>query len=116
MAPLEHLRSESVTLVSSLIYDKPELEAQLLSILMHKLGDKSKKLGSKVAFLISKLMVKHPRMKRIVLREASREIPSRPSLMIALCLGREVCLLDWNDNSIRSVRAASFQLYRVQRK
>ena len=72
MAPLEHLRSEAVTLVSDLLYDKPEQEAELLRILIYKLGDRAKKVGSKVAFLISKLIEKHPRMKLIVFKEASQ--------------------------------------------
>lgn len=71
MAPLDHLRSEAVTLLSTLLYDRPEQEAQLLRILIHKLGEKTKKTGSKVAFLISKLITKHPRMKFIVLREVT---------------------------------------------
>eukprot|EP00210_Caulerpa_lentillifera_P000607 g588.t1 len=72
MAPLDHLRSEAVTMVSNLLYEKPEQEGQLLRILIHKLGEKTKKTGSKVAFLISQLIIKHPRMKSVVLREAEK--------------------------------------------
>eukprot|EP00955_Chlamydomonas_euryale_P012320 132407-Chlamydomonas_euryale.AAC.1 len=52
-----------------LLSQKPEAEAQLLSGLVNKLGDPSRKVASKAGFLLSQLLLQHPAMKPVVVRE-----------------------------------------------
>ncbi len=57
------------------IYDllcrKAEAEAKLLSGLVNKLGDPSRKVASKAGYLLSQLLLQHPAMKPVVVREVS---------------------------------------------
>jgi ribosome biogenesis protein MAK21 len=55
-----------------LLARKPEGEARLLAGLVNKLGDPSRKLASKAAYLLSQLLGEHPVMKPVVVREVSR--------------------------------------------
>lgn len=48
---------------------KPEGEARLLAALTNKLGDPSRKVASKAGFLLSQLLLQHPAMKPVVVRE-----------------------------------------------
>jgi hypothetical protein len=44
----------------------------LLSALVNKLGDPSRKLASDAAFLLGQLLLQHPAMKAVVVREVSK--------------------------------------------
>ena len=52
-----------------LLTKKPEGEARLLSGITNKLGDPSRKIASNAGFLLSQLLMSHPGMKPVVLRE-----------------------------------------------
>jgi hypothetical protein len=52
----------------------------LLSALVNKLGDPSRKLASDAAFLLSQLLLQHPAMKAVVVREV-RPTYSPPVLL-----------------------------------
>lgn len=45
---LEYVKERAVAAAAELLRQKPEAEAQLLSLLVNKLGDPSRKLASKV--------------------------------------------------------------------
>eukprot|EP00884_Botryococcus_braunii_P007419 jgi/Botrbrau1/16679/Bobra.0068s0095.1 len=69
---LEFVKDKCVKAAASLLQAKPEGEARLLAALVNKLGDPSRKLASKVAYLLSQLLAQHPRMKLVVTREVER--------------------------------------------
>ena len=52
-----------------LICRKSEAEARLLPALVNKLGDPSRKIASKAGYLLSQLLLQHPAMKPVVVRE-----------------------------------------------
>ena len=65
--------------IYELLSKKPEAEARLLTALTNKLGDPSRKVASNSGFLLSQLLVSHPQMKPIVVREVERFL-FRPGL------------------------------------
>ena len=66
---LPHPKSRAVAINYELLEAKPEQEAVLLTLLVNKLGDTDGKIASKVVYLLNQLLVKHPNMKPIVIRE-----------------------------------------------
>jgi ribosome biogenesis protein MAK21 len=84
---VDHLSRDNLDFVkdraSKTAYDllaaRPEAEATLLSTLVNKLGDPSRKLASKVGYLLTTLLVAHPGMKAVVVREVER-FAFRPGL------------------------------------
>jgi ribosome biogenesis protein MAK21 len=58
---------------------RPEQEAQLLRIIINKLGDPERKLASNAGYLITKLLSHHEGMKHVVVREVENFI-YRPGL------------------------------------
>lgn len=52
-----------------LLVKKPEGEAKLLGGLVNKLGDPERKMASTAGFLLSQLLLQHPAMKVVVVRE-----------------------------------------------
>ena len=87
VASLENLSKDNLDFVKDrasktafdLIMDRPEAEQALLSTLVNKLGDPSRKLASKVGYLLTTLLVAHPGMKAIVVREVE-SFAFRPGL------------------------------------
>ncbi|RKF79583.1 Ribosome biogenesis protein NOC1 [Golovinomyces cichoracearum] len=75
---VEYARSRVVTYVYELLRDKPEQEANLLRLLVNKLGDPDKKIASRTSFLILQLQTSHPLMKPIIIRSIETEILLRP--------------------------------------
>ncbi len=71
-----HASAVQAQCMYDLLVSKPEGEAKLLTALVNKLGDPSRKLASKTGFLLAQLLMAHPRMKPIVAREVSA--PSLP--------------------------------------
>ena len=69
MDPLEFLRERATRLVFQLLADKPEQEGRLLAALVNKLGDPRKKLASRVAYYMDRLLAQHPMMKEVIIRE-----------------------------------------------
>ncbi|BFZ57616.1 RNA-binding ribosome biosynthesis protein mak21 [Savitreella phatthalungensis] len=67
--PLPFPRNHMVRYVYDLLKDKPEQEANLLRLLVNKLGDKDSKIASKASHFILQLQQAHPMMKAIIVRE-----------------------------------------------
>lgn len=60
------VRSKSCQVIFDLLVTKPEQEQNLLNLLVNKIGDQEKKVSSKIVFLLSQVLVKHPAMKSIL--------------------------------------------------
>lgn len=75
---LEFARSHAVGYVWELLKEKPEQEANLLRMLVNKLGDKDKKIASKVSYLLLQLQATHPAMKSIIINAIESEALFRP--------------------------------------
>ncbi|KAG9019848.1 hypothetical protein FRB90_003438 [Tulasnella sp. 427] len=79
---LVYVRTQALTLVFTLLRDRPEQEQNLLKLLVHKLGDVDKSVASKASNYLLELLQSHPSMKAIVVREVSslvlRSTPAVP--------------------------------------
>ncbi|KAF8882268.1 CBF/Mak21 family-domain-containing protein [Infundibulicybe gibba] len=67
--PLPYVRMQSLTLIFTLLRDKPEQEQNLLRLLVNKLGDTDKSLCSKSSYYLLQLLQTHPSMKSVIVRE-----------------------------------------------
>lgn len=75
---VEYARSRAVSYVYELLKEKPEQEANLLRLLVNKLGDPDKKIASRASYLLLQLQVSHPLMKPIIIRSIESELLLRP--------------------------------------
>jgi hypothetical protein len=66
---LEFIKEKALKAISRLLAAKPEGEQALLAALVNKLGDPSRKLASDAAYLLGQLLLEHPAMKPVVVRE-----------------------------------------------
>ena len=65
---IEFSRSKAVSYVYELLKEKPEQEANLLRLLVNKLGDPGKKIASRASYLLLQLEQAHPMMKPTVIK------------------------------------------------
>ncbi|TEA10375.1 Ribosome biogenesis protein NOC1 [Colletotrichum sidae] len=75
---IEYSRTRSLDFVYGLLKDKPEQETNLLRLLVNKLGDKDRKISSRVSYLLLQLQNSHPGMKQIIIRGIEQEVLLRP--------------------------------------
>ena len=71
-------RGKAVDYISQLLKEKPEQEANLLRLLVNKLGDSDKKIASKASFNILQLETTHPLMKPIIISAIESDLIFRP--------------------------------------
>jgi ribosome biogenesis protein MAK21 len=71
---IEYTKTRALSFVAELLSEKPEQEANLLRILVNKLGDPEKKVSSKASYLLLQLQIQHPRMKPVVISSVSQEL------------------------------------------
>jgi ribosome biogenesis protein MAK21 len=71
-------RQTTLDYVYGLLRDKPEQEANLLRLLVNKLGDKERKIASRASYLLLQLLTLHPGMKEIVITAVEQEVLLRP--------------------------------------
>ncbi|KAI0228980.1 RNA-binding ribosome biosynthesis protein mak21 [Massospora cicadina] len=64
-----------------LLSTKPEQEANLLTLVVNKLGDKENKVASKASYILLQLIELHPQMKGIVAAEV-RTLIERPNISL----------------------------------
>ncbi|GFH22680.1 CBF domain-containing protein [Haematococcus lacustris] len=81
---LEFLKDKATKALYTLLVKKPEAEARLLGALVNKLGDPARKLASKAGYLLSQLLLQHPVMKPVVLREESEGGASLAGKLVGL--------------------------------
>ncbi|KAI9371395.1 CBF/Mak21 family-domain-containing protein [Aspergillus egyptiacus] len=74
---IEFSRSRAVSYVYELLKEKPEQEANLLRLLVNKLGDTSKKIASRASYLLLQLEQAHALMKPTIIK-AVEEVLFRP--------------------------------------
>ncbi|KAE8149786.1 CBF/Mak21 family-domain-containing protein [Aspergillus avenaceus] len=74
---IEFSRSRAVSYVFELLKEKPEQETNLLRLLVNKLGDNSKKIGSRASYLLLQLEQAHPMMKPTIIKSVE-EVLFRP--------------------------------------
>ena len=67
-------RGKAVDYVCQLLKEKPEQEANLLRLLVNKLGDSDKKIASKASFNILQLETTHPLMKPIIVSAIESDV------------------------------------------
>lgn len=74
---IEFSRTRAVSYIFELLKEKPEQEANLLRLLVNKLGDTSKKIASRASYLLLQIEQAHPLMKPTII-SAVEEIVFRP--------------------------------------
>jgi ribosome biogenesis protein MAK21 len=74
---IEFSRTRAVSYVYELLKEKPEQEANLLRLLVNKLGDPGKKIASRASYLLLQLGQAHPVMKATIIK-AVEEFLFRP--------------------------------------
>lgn len=79
---IEYTRHRSLDFVYGLLKEKPEQEANLLRLLVNKLGDRDRKIASRASYLILQLLITHPAMKSIVIDTIEQEALLRPGQTI----------------------------------
>jgi ribosome biogenesis protein MAK21 len=72
------VRARCLGYVYDLLTHKPEQEANLLRLLVNKLGDVDKKIASKASLLLLQLQSAHPLMKPIVISTIESDVIFRP--------------------------------------
>lgn len=65
-------REKAVSVMTDLLVANSEQEHKLLEFLVNKIGDPRSKVASKAVFCMSKLLLEHPNMKLVVLREIEK--------------------------------------------
>lgn len=75
---IEYSRSRAVDLLYGLLKEKPEQEANLMRLLVNKLGDRSRKIASRASYLLLQLQNLHPGMKPIIVKTVEQEVLLRP--------------------------------------
>ncbi|ETN42067.1 uncharacterized protein HMPREF1541_04006 [Cyphellophora europaea CBS 101466] len=71
---IEFAKSRAISYVYELLKEKPEQEANLLRLLINKLGDPVKKIASQASYLLMQLLTIHPAMKGVVISAIETEI------------------------------------------
>ncbi|KAL8785218.1 MAG: hypothetical protein Q9213_003487 [Squamulea squamosa] len=71
-------RGKAVDYICQLLKEKPEQEANLLRLLVNKLGDNDKKIASKTSYNILHLETAHPLMKPIIISAIESDLLFRP--------------------------------------
>ena len=75
---IEYSRSRALDFVFGLLRDKPEQEANLLRLMVNKLGDRDRKIASRASYLILQLLNVHPGMKAIAISTIEQEVLLKP--------------------------------------
>jgi len=73
-----YARGKAVEYIYELLRDKPEQEANLLRLLVNKLGDSDKKIASKTSYNIIQLETSHPLMKATIISSIESDLLFRP--------------------------------------
>ncbi|KAK4044594.1 CBF/Mak21 family-domain-containing protein [Parachaetomium inaequale] len=75
---IEYSRSRALDFVFGLLKNKPEQEANLLRLVVNKLGDRERKIASRASYLLLQLLNIHPGMKAIVIGTVEQELLLKP--------------------------------------
>lgn len=75
---IEFAKTRATSYVYELLKEKPEQEANLLRLLINKLGDPVKKISSQASYLIMQLLTSHPAMKEVVVSAIDTDLVFKP--------------------------------------
>lgn len=109
-------RAKAVDYISSLLKEKPEQEANLLRLLVNKLGDKDKKIASKSSYQILQIQTTHPLMKPILISAIESDLLFRPGQSLhakyyAVITLNQTILSDREDGLARKLLDIYFSLF-----
>jgi ribosome biogenesis protein MAK21 len=76
---VEHSRSRALEFVFGLLREKPEQEANLLRLLVNKIGDRERRVASRASYLLLQLQNSHPGMKAVIVHALEGEVLQRPT-------------------------------------
>lgn len=79
---LEFSKTRATSYIYELLKEKPEQEANLLRLLINKLGDPVKKIASQASYLLMQLLASHPAMKAIVVSAIDTDFIFKPAQTI----------------------------------
>ncbi|KAK4938941.1 RNA-binding ribosome biosynthesis protein mak21 [Elasticomyces elasticus] len=75
---IEYSKARAVSYVYELLKERPEQEANLLRLLVNKLGDPVKKIASQASYCLMQLLIAHPAMKTVVISAIEGDFIFRP--------------------------------------
>ncbi|KAI1615109.1 CBF/Mak21 family-domain-containing protein [Exophiala viscosa] len=75
---IEYSKARAVSYVYELLKERPEQEANLLRLLINKLGDPVKKIASQASYLLMQLLIAHPAMKAVVISAIESDYLFKP--------------------------------------
>ncbi|KAI9439771.1 CBF-domain-containing protein [Lactarius indigo] len=67
--PLPYVRTQSLTLIATLLRSNPEQEQNLLRLLVNKLGDPESAISARTSYHLLQILQEHPVMKAVIIRE-----------------------------------------------
>ncbi|KAL5594554.1 hypothetical protein BROUX41_001479 [Berkeleyomyces rouxiae] len=79
---VDYSRSRAIDFIYNLLKEKPEQEANLLKLLVNKLGDRDRKVASRTSHLTLQIQTSHPGMKPIIVKTVEQEVLLRPGQSI----------------------------------
>lgn len=71
---IAHSRIKALDFIHVLLREKPEQEANLLRLLVNKLGDRDRKISSRASYLVLQLLNTHPNMKSVVISAIEEDL------------------------------------------
>lgn len=108
---IEFARDRSLGYVFELLRDKPEQEANLLRLLVNKLGDPERKIASKASYFLLQLQVSHPLMRGIIASAVESEVLFRPGQSLH---AKYYCIITLNQTALsRDEEELANQLLRL---
>jgi len=114
---LADIRNKVLGIVYELLQMKPEQEQALLSILVNKLGDPERKVASKASYLLRELVIKHPNMKTVVIKEVERMM-YRPNMSdkaqyYAICFLNQIVLSHQEKETASKLISIYFSFFKL---
>ncbi|KAI5120472.1 hypothetical protein M0805_006492 [Coniferiporia weirii] len=104
--PLPYVRLQAMSLIFTLLREKPEQEQNLLRLLVNKLGDSERSVASRASYHILQLLQVHPQMKAVVVREIA-SLALRPLRSSASTTQSGATHLKFSDDPKPSTKANS---------
>ena len=109
-------RTKAVDIVYELLRDKPEQEANLLRLLVNKLGDTEKKIASRASYNILQLQIPHPLMKPTIISAIEQDILFKPGQSLhakyyAIITLNQTILSSKEDSTVRKILDIYFSLF-----
>lgn len=69
--PLSYVRTQSLTLIATLLRSNPEQEQNLLRLLVNKFGDPESAICARTSYHLLQVLQEHPAMKGVIIRETT---------------------------------------------